>query len=42
MRVLLALLLAVSLAGSLAACGKKGNLEPPPGKQEAPKKPPSV
>jgi len=37
MRVLLMLLLAAGLAGSLAACGKKGDLEPPASKQEAPK-----
>lgn len=32
-RVALALFLALALAGSLAACGKKGPPEPPPGEK---------
>ena len=33
LRALLALFLAASIAAPLAACGKRGRLEPPPGTQ---------
>jgi predicted small lipoprotein YifL len=33
MRLVLALLAMLALAAPLAACGKKGDLEPPPGKK---------
>jgi predicted small lipoprotein YifL len=38
-RVALALIVAMALAGSLAACGKKGSPEPPPGKESTYPKP---
>ena len=40
MRVLTSLMLALLVALPLAACGKKGDLEPPPG-SEFPRKYPS-
>lgn len=30
-RIVISLLLAIAVVGPLASCGKRGNLEPPPG-----------
>jgi predicted small lipoprotein YifL len=37
-RAILLLLLVLALGGSLAACGKKGPLEPPPDKEQSEKR----
>lgn len=34
LRVILALVTFIGLAGAISACGKKGSLEPPPHKEE--------
>ena len=42
MTVLRNLLLAAMLAGLVAACGVRGDLEPPPGAEEEPEDPPFI